>query len=179
METNQNFYPYLLTFFRMFIVFVFLFSALLKLRDVQRFTRTIENFRVIPRRFSAIAANAVIFAEIATAGLLLFGARMIGFSSAALLLSAFTALLVSVLVRGISTDCNCFGSSKRHVRWSDVVRNGGFVLSAIVGLLLTMSGVATGTVALLEWLALTVTAAFIAVIWSQMGDILDLLRRSA
>lgn len=104
---------------------VLLVAALGKLRDVRGFAASVAGYRLLPGRLSRPVAVAVIVAEVAAAGLLLAPSllppdalgpdalgsdlRRWGAVVAGLLFAAFLTAMVSVLRRGMSVDCGCFG----------------------------------------------------------------------
>lgn len=114
---------------------VLLVAALGKLRDVRGFAASVAGYRLLPGRLSRPVAVAVIVAEVAAAGLLLapsllppdaLGSDALGQDAlgsdalgpdlrrwgavvAGLLFAAFLTAMASVLRRGMSVDCGCFG----------------------------------------------------------------------
>ncbi|MBN6050622.1 hypothetical protein JYK22_01650, partial [Nonomuraea sp. RK-328] len=89
---------------------VLLGAALGKIRDVRAFAATIEGYRVLPARLTLPAAVAVLVTEVAAAALLLTPVtRRWGAVAAALLFAVFLVAMGSVLRRGLSVGCGCFG----------------------------------------------------------------------
>jgi hypothetical protein len=77
---------------------------------------------------------AVPLAEVACA-LGLIVAPVVGAIGALFLLVAFTAVLVSVIRRGVPLGCACFGAVSaepdRPVSWASLARNGGLIALAL------------------------------------------------
>jgi hypothetical protein len=100
-----------------------------------------------------------------------------GFLLAALLLTAFSIALASVVIRKINLSCNCFGPSEKRITPYDIFRNIGFLICALGGwgaALLSQKG--SVSLGILEWgLALVVAVIFIT-IWTQIREIMQLFR---
>src|SRR5579885_845280 len=126
---------YLLTFCRVAVGFVFAVSSGGKVLKIQEFQRAILRFRLLPARLTAPAAFWFLCSEIAVVLLMIVGGPLLlpGFALALLLLTLFSGALLSVLARGISTSCNCFGPDQREVSFADLWRNLGFFLCALGG----------------------------------------------
>ena len=92
------------------LIAVLLYAAVSKARDLSGFAADIAGYRLIPQRLTVAAAVAVVGAELAAAGLLTAPpTRRWGALLAAALFAAFLAAMVSVLRRGLSVGCGCFG----------------------------------------------------------------------
>lgn len=128
--------PYLLTFSRITVSFVFAASSISKMRNLPAFKLALTNFQILPRQLVRISAFVFLAGELAVVVLLLIGGKLLtpGFTLAILLLAVFCVALLSVLVRRIQTPCHCFGSSQRSVTVYDVWRNVGFITCALAGL---------------------------------------------
>ena len=85
------------------------------------------------------AAAAVPVLELVLGALLVVNlGRPVTAVLAAVLLTAFTALLVRLLLDGRRPPCNCFGSlSRRPIGWGSVVRNLVLLALAVVAALAT------------------------------------------
>lgn len=117
--------PYLLVFCRLTIGLLFAYAFVSKVRDVAGFAQTITNFKLLPPRWSKGVAWIFLGGEAAVVVFLLIGGELLplAFGLALVLLTTFTIALVSVLVRGIQTTCNCFGHSQKPVTYANVWRN--------------------------------------------------------
>ncbi|MFD1545223.1 TlpA family protein disulfide reductase [Nonomuraea guangzhouensis] len=92
------------------LIAVLLYAAVSKARDLPGFAADIAGYQLIPQRLTLAAAVAVVSAELAAAGLLTAPAtRRWGALLAAVLFAAFLAAMASVLRRGLSVGCGCFG----------------------------------------------------------------------
>lgn len=111
---------------RLVLAGVLLAAAVPKLLDPAGFAARLPNFRVFPDALTHILATTAPMLELLAALALLTGVLYRGGVWLALgLMSAFTALIASVLARGIDLDCGCFGTSPRldPVGALDLVRN--------------------------------------------------------
>ncbi|MBT2226656.1 MauE/DoxX family redox-associated membrane protein [Nonomuraea sp. NEAU-A123] len=92
------------------LIAVLLYAAVSKARDLPGFAADIAGYRLIPQRLTTAAAVTVVGAELVAAGLLTAPAtRRWGALLAAALFAAFLAAMASVLRRGLSVGCGCFG----------------------------------------------------------------------
>ncbi len=169
---------YALAFCRAVIVIVFFVSSITKSRDISQFKRTISNFQLVPAKQSGSLAILFLSGEFVVFFLVLLGGPFLlaGFSLAVLLLVLFSLALLSVLTRGVSTSCNCFGASTKQVSFSDIWRNGSFILCAALGSTLLSLGKGQTELNLLEWLLMGLAAVIFVVIWLQIDDIVQLFR---
>jgi len=118
--------------------FVFLLSALPKLRDRAGFVAAVGSYELLPARASVWVGRVLPWFE-----LLLSAALISGFSSgpagllAAASLVAFASAVSVNLLRGRAIDCGCSGvTAPSSIGWAHVVRNlvlAGLVLVAPVG----------------------------------------------
>ncbi|MGW0194079.1 MauE/DoxX family redox-associated membrane protein [Nonomuraea sp. NPDC003201] len=119
---------------------VLLVAALVKLRDVPRFVRSVAGYQVLPGSLAGPAAVGVLVAELAAGGLLLApGGRRWGAVVAAALFAAFLAAMASVMRRRMAVDCGCFGGR-------DLVGAGTLLRTGLL-LVLAVTAALTGPVA--------------------------------
>jgi uncharacterized membrane protein YphA (DoxX/SURF4 family) len=169
---------YVLMFCRLAIAATFGWSALGKLRDMQAFRAAITAFRVLPARWSAPLAWAFVGGEVVVLLLLLSGLPALwrlGFALAALLLTLFSAALLSVIRRNMAINCNCFGRSEQQISWYDLVRNGLLLLCCAFGGCLPAAAqqrVAVGAAILLGVMSLV-----FVVLVTHLEDIVETLRQ--
>jgi Methylamine utilisation protein MauE len=116
------------------IGWVFLASAMSKLRNFGEFTRSLPALAPVrPGQVRALAMT-VVAAEVAVPILLLFPAAVLyGFALAGALLTGFTAAIGTALRRGRRTPCRCFGASSTPLGLSHLVRNVILIISALAG----------------------------------------------
>lgn len=126
---------------RLALAAIFALAAGLKLDDPQAFAFAIKAFNLLEASRYDHALIALAFglpwAEMLCAVCLLLG---IWTRPAAALLSvmliAFTAALLSLIARGIETDCACFGDKdlfcEGGVGWCHIARNAGFLAASLL-----------------------------------------------
>jgi len=171
-------FPYLLTFFRFVIGFVFAISLIGKVRDIPAFTQAITNFRFFPQSFSKPLAYLFLLGELSTVIAMAIGEKLIlwGFLLAALMFLSFTIALSSVILRKIKTPCNCFGPDQREVNFGHILRSLGFMVCGVGGVIIsTLSGNFLNPLNLVDIFLMGVFAFVFSLIWMQVGDILQLL----
>ena len=109
----------------------FVFAAVAKLADRTRTERSFELLGLAnPRELAVVVpaielfvALALVFAPVAGAGLALG------------LLTLFTTFLVLARRRGVDADCGCFGPRFRSTPRTELLRNAGMSVIALVVLL--------------------------------------------
>ena len=94
------------------IGFLFAWSGLAKLGDIQTFADQIHNFRIMPVAFEHLVAMTLPWIELVASLSLVLGIRA---RSAAvlvtLLLAAFTLGVIQAMIRGLDFECGCFGTA--------------------------------------------------------------------
>jgi Methylamine utilisation protein MauE len=116
------------------IGWVFLASAISKLRHFGEFTRSLPALAPVRPGQVRPLAMAVAATEAAVPVLLLFPAAVFyGFALAGALLAAFTAAIGTALKRGRRAPCPCFGASSAPLGPSHLVRNAILVISTLAG----------------------------------------------
>ncbi|MEV1004496.1 MauE/DoxX family redox-associated membrane protein [Nonomuraea sp. NPDC050202] len=132
---------------RVLLAVVFFAAAVSKVRgrrDRAAFQASLGAFGVKPRWRPAVAA-AVITCELATAVLLVADVTALAGSAAgAALLIVFTMAISSVLRRGTSVSCRCFGASTQPLGRRHLVRNAILLLIAALGVTGTTPATALG-----------------------------------
>lgn len=126
---------FFVTFCRITIGLLFLYSFLTKIHNVDQFAQTISNLKFLPPKLSKKIAFSVLIGELGVVGMALVGSRFlpIAFVFASLLLTGFSLVLAWVLLRHIQTSCNCFGTSKNNITIYDLFRNIGFLACTVIG----------------------------------------------
>lgn len=170
---------YSLTLSRMVIGLVFSISGIGKLSDLSAFERAIVNFQILPKGLARLSAYLFLMGELAVVMPMLLGGWFLkpGFLLAFFLLIVFCAALLSMLIRGIQTPCNCFGVSQKPVSLYDIVRNVGFIGCAFVGWE-SLPIVPTTQASLVELAFLGLMALAFVTLWSSLGEVAELLHTS-
>ena len=165
---------YILVFCRIFIGLVFGYSLLRKVMNIPAFEQTITQFRILPRKFSRIAALLFLSSEFVVTVLLIVGGSFLrlGFFLSIFLLLLFCSALISLLHRNMRSSCNCFGPTQKPVSAIEVWRNIGLILCAIIGCgVLAASNNGQGHPGLIEWGSIGLGVAVCVMIWIQLGEI--------
>lgn len=172
---------YVLAFCRVTIALTFALAGGQKAHAFGAFQQTVRRFRLLPQALLLPVALIFVAGEILVALLLLYGHWFLlaGFALAILLLLIFSGALLSVILRGISTACHCFGPGHRPVSWADLWRNLGFLLCALGGSLGTLCNQQAGmSLDGVSWMFTGLGAAAFVLIWTQLTDIVGLLAGS-
>lgn len=130
--------PALAWILRASLATLFAAAAMHKIRDPQSFIRTFAEYDILPRRFSASGAIALVAAELSIATGLLIAPRGIpvGFAAVSLLLIYSLAIIVNLIRGRLEIDCGCLGpashgpASRQPLSAWLVVRNGVLILGA-------------------------------------------------
>ena len=103
---------YLLFVFRVFLAFVFIYAAVLKIAEPSDFSLAIANYKLLPDNFINILAIILPWIEISAGLLLLFGVAVKENSLiiSGMLIIFIIAIAIS-LARGLNIDCGCFGTA--------------------------------------------------------------------
>ena len=126
---------------RWILAFVFLLSAAIHLSNPYEFMSAIYGYQIGHESIGEAAAIAIPFLLAGAGGALLFGfAVEAAFSTAIGLLIVFSAAQISVIWRGITADCGCFGmAGSSPVDRHTLVRLGLLLVIAIIGLSLAIA----------------------------------------
>lgn len=110
-------------------------AALHKLRDPRRFTATLADYRLLPRRLAGAAAALVVGAELVVVAALAVDPPR-GLAGAAALFALYAAAIGINLARGRRhIDCGCAGpAARRPIGGWLVARNAVLVAVALAGL---------------------------------------------
>lgn len=125
---------------RLALAALFIFSAVMKLRDPGAFAFGVKGFKIIPAHLEGLiqlVTYAVPWTELAAAvALLLPRWSRAGAVAVMILMAGFSAGIASVMLRGIDANCSCFGSIKflctGPMGTCHLVRNGVIFLAALV-----------------------------------------------
>jgi Methylamine utilisation protein MauE len=171
---------YLLAYCRLLVGILFAVSFAGKALNISTFEQTITSFRLLPKRMIRATALTLLAAELLVVALVAIGGRYLNFglALAILLLVIFSGVLVSVMVRGILTSCNCFGPTDKPVSWYDVWRNVALLGCALLGLgILSTSGAEQRVLGFVEWFIVGLAMAISVALWASLGHIVKLFRR--
>lgn len=166
--------PYGLAFCMVVIGTVFALSSGAKLKNLSIYVETTGNFQLLPQAIVPISAIFFLLCEMMTVILMVLW-PMMAFALALVLLIVFSFALASVLIRRISTTCNCFGDSNNPISVADLVRNIGLLLCACVGLYLTSGTHSLAQLSPLEWIIIGFFSSVVAMLWTQLSEIWHLL----
>jgi Methylamine utilisation protein MauE len=120
--------------FASLIGWVFLASAISKLRHFGEFTRSLPALAPVRAGQVRPLAMTVVATEAAVPVLLLIPAAIFyGFALAGALLAAFTAAIGTALKRGRRAPCQCFGASSTPLGPGHLVRNSILLISTLAG----------------------------------------------
>lgn len=169
-----------LAFCRIAIGLVFGISFLSKIINIPTFEQTITNFHILPEQLNRVAALLFLGGELAVSLLVAVGGLFLipGFLLSIALLLLFCGALVSVLCRKIQTSCNCFGSTEKPVAVTDVWRNAGFIVCALIGCgALVSPNNAEGHLGLADWGLLGLGAALFVALWLNLSEIVQIFQQ--
>lgn len=119
---------------RMFVGGILIVAVLAKARDLGSFRSTVRAFRVVPRGWERSLTSGLLVAESAAAAMLVVRPLAVfGLGLAVVLIMAFTAGMVRLLLRGESVACGCFGVSTTPIGMMHVVRNAVISATGVTG----------------------------------------------
>lgn len=103
---------YLLLVFRIFLAFIFIYAAILKIAEPGDFSQAIANYKLLPDISINFLAIILPWIEISTGILLLFGVAV---KENSLIISGMLIIFIIAigisLARGLDIDCGCFGTA--------------------------------------------------------------------
>ncbi|QBD75486.1 hypothetical protein EPA93_05500 [Ktedonosporobacter rubrisoli] len=170
---------YIFAFCRVAIGLLFLASFIGKLRAGTQFRQTINDFRLISPRLSQGAATLFLCCELAIVVCMIFGNFLLlpGFLLATLLLCVFSGAIALGLLRKRQVPCNCFGASSQVISPVDLYRNAGLLLCAAGGCgIQSLLKQALQALNWVEWLPVALGAAIFVLLWTQLGELIQLFR---
>lgn len=136
-STAATFGGTILLVLRLALALAFFYSGFAKLLDPQELLFAVKAFKILPTQPDLLITTAtytVPIAEVLCAVLLVIGlwSRAAGFLLS-LMIVVFTAAIFSVLMRGLSIDCGCFGQwLPAEVTWLTPLRNLAFFIPALL-----------------------------------------------
>ncbi|MCK9243919.1 MAG: DoxX family membrane protein [Candidatus Marinimicrobia bacterium] len=123
---NSKFWEWIEFVIRLALGFLFIYAAIDKIIQPEKFAVVIYNYRVLPFEFVNIVAIIVPWLEVAIGITLILG---IWLETAAFLLSVlsigFIMLIISAIARGLNIECGCFTLSESGslVSWKRVIED--------------------------------------------------------
>ncbi len=108
-------------------------AGLIKIANPRALMLSIQGYELVPEALIPFMAYVLPWSELALGVLLLYGAWSREAATLAVgLYTMFTLAVISVLVRGLSMDCGCFGGmfGETAIGWNTVIRNLVFVAAA-------------------------------------------------
>ncbi|GAA0975447.1 methylamine utilization protein MauE [Acrocarpospora macrocephala] len=133
------------------LVAVFLTSSVGKIFHFSSFTDSVREMRLLPIGAVPSVAILIVTAELVAAlsipiGLLTSSALLVyAFALSAVLCVAFSLAIITVIRRGSSVACNCFGRQASEFSARHIVRNTLLAAAAVVGMLSADVGVSSWT----------------------------------
>lgn len=167
---------------RWFVLIALLVAALGKSLHVQPFRDSLRDaFPGFGRAGTLVCAVAILAGEWLAGLLILAGgeASRIGLLLALALFAALTVAVGTVLARGLSIRCNCFGASRQRITALDLVRNILFIAAAAVALPGAGEGARGGMLGGLPWpvvLSMIAVALSVFLLSLHLRDLAQLLR---
>lgn len=123
---------YILFLFRLLVGGLFIWAGTLKIVDPLGFAQSIKNYRFFPQEVCFLLAIILPSIEIVTGAFLISGLfRRTSSLLISLMLVGFIMLVVLALVRGIDTDCGCFGSLSRKADLKLILADSLFLYMAL------------------------------------------------
>ncbi len=118
---------------QLFLGAVFVVAAVLKLADLQAFSETIANYRLLPAAWSPPLATSLVGTELLLGVTMLAGRMRRACALVALvLIGAFVVAMASALVRGIDVSCGCFGAASSRLSWGTFLRDALLLVPATI-----------------------------------------------
>ncbi|MGN9907511.1 MauE/DoxX family redox-associated membrane protein [Phytohabitans sp. LJ34] len=154
---------------------VFLLAVSAKARRPAEWVSSVDAMGIVPAKWTRLVAHAVLVSEAATVILVATPPTApIGLTSAAALLSIFTAGIARTLRRGNRMACHCFGASTTPLGLPHVMRN--LILLALCGLGLVTAVSGAGTPPDAAGVALALAAGAVTALFiSRMADIASMV----
>ena len=156
---------------RAFLWITFAYAFWGKVRSIPTFVTTIHRFALLPDSLARPATYFFLGFEASLILLLGTGIWLrMAFALAFALLLLFTLALIVVLWRRQETACNCFSTDDQPIGLSDIVRNGGLLLVALLGWL-------ASPYVDMGWVQLTLLALIgivYGLLWIHLSDIVRL-----
>ena len=125
---------FLLLAFRIFLGFIFIFAAVIKVADPVGFSQSIYNYKLMPDFFINFLAIAIPWIELVAGILLVFGISVK--ENSAILSGLHVVFIIAVaisLARGLDIDCGCFGTvDGSKVGIMKILENTGLLILGLI-----------------------------------------------
>jgi uncharacterized membrane protein YphA (DoxX/SURF4 family) len=110
-DTRRAIWTFAGTLARCLVAFIFVYSAVEKVNDLDAFAKSIRGYQIFPQDWTNLVAFVVPWIELVACALLIFGswrkeARLVIGG----LLVLFIALKAVAMARGLDIDCGCVAS---------------------------------------------------------------------
>ena len=111
---------------------IFVYAAWTKLRTPwELFAMSIDSYQLLPLKAVELVARTLPWFELAVGLLLITGFWLRSAATAtALLLAVFFGLMVRAYVKGMETNCGCFGPGE-VISWKTLLRDGSMLAAAL------------------------------------------------
>lgn len=117
----------------LWLVTLFAFTATQKLGDYRASATSVAAYRILPGSIATAAGVLLPWLEIAVAALLVAPAtRSAGGVATVLLGGVFLTASISVMARGLVTDCGCAGTQTSRVNAETAIRASSIVIAGLV-----------------------------------------------
>lgn len=130
---------------RLFLGAILCYAAAVKWPAPRALAEDVANYRLLPAALVPVGAVALLGTETLLGGLLVIGAwlREVALLTT-LLFSLFTAAVGSALARDLKIECGCFGAGGSPATTMTLLRDVGFLLAALLLLVLSWRGAGGG-----------------------------------
>lgn len=116
---------YALLAFRIIVGGLFLYAAVLKIRDPLEFAQDVRDFRLVGQNLSFLTAVILPWVELLAGVFLIAGLWRKGSALlVSLMLGFFIVLILATIARGLDVDCGCFGHLSRKADFRLLVEDG-------------------------------------------------------
>lgn len=117
---------------RLFLGGMFVYAAWAKVLEPAGFAMSVRGYKIIPFALSNLFALGVSWTELVAGAMLILGVFTRKAAGAiAILLVTFIVAIATVVVRGMTIDCGCFGSEGgSSASWILIVRNVALLAAA-------------------------------------------------
>ncbi|WP_214104516.1 MauE/DoxX family redox-associated membrane protein [Acrocarpospora catenulata] len=168
---------YLLVFSGTLLAVVFLTSSVGKILHYSSFTDSVRNMQLLPLGAVPSVALLIITAELVTVlsivlGLMTSSTLLVyAFALPAALCVVFNAAIITVIRRGSSVACNCFGRQASEFSTRHVVRNTLLAVAAVVGMLSADVGLGPWTAGTGITIVAGLVLSFLVVLMDDLADL--------
>jgi putative oxidoreductase len=128
-------HPLVILFLRILLGGLFVLASLDKIADPNAFAMAVSNYKIVNADLALLVATVLPIFEFLCGTLLILG--IFPQTNAALitgLLTAFTIMIISALIRGLDISCGCFTQDPDagKIGYLKIVENSGMILVGII-----------------------------------------------